>query len=95
MKCGLLSATIARYGGCSGWKKPLQDLPLRLKKRVPARVKQILVVPATANVCWSLDFTSNVLADGHQFCTLNVLNDDNRQLLGVVIDFSLPASRIV
>jgi len=71
------------------------NLPRRLKKRVPARVKQPLAVPTTVNVCWSLDFTSDVLTDGRRFRTLNVLDDYNRQLLGVEIDFSLPASRIV
>jgi putative transposase len=66
------------------------NLPRRLKKRVPARVKQPLVVPVAANVCWSLDFTSDVLMDGRRFRTLN-----NHQLLGVEIDFSLPAARVV
>ncbi len=71
------------------------NLPRRLKKRVPARVKQPLVVPMAANICWSLDFTSDVLTDGRRFRTLNVLDDFNRQLLGVEIDFSLPAARVV
>ena len=39
------------------------NLPRRLKKCVPARVKQPLVVPATANVCWLLDFISDGLTD--------------------------------
>ena len=64
------------------------NLPRRLKKRLPARVKQPLVVPLAANVCWSLNFTSDVLTDGRRFRTLNVLDDYNRQLLGVEIDFS-------
>ena len=71
------------------------NLPRRLKKRVPARVKQPLVVPVAANLCWLLDFTSDVLTDGRRFRTLNVLDDYNRQLLGVEIDFSSPASRVV
>jgi putative transposase len=71
------------------------NLPQCLKTRVPARVKQPLVVLVAANVCWSLDFTSNVLTDGRRFRTLNVLDDYNRQLLGVEIDFSLPAARVV
>ena len=61
---------------------------------MPARVKQPLAVPEAANVCWSLDFTSDVLPDGRRFRTLNVLDDYNRELLGVEIDFSLPASRL-
>jgi putative transposase len=71
------------------------NLPRRVKKRVPARVKQPLTVPATANVCWSLDKTRDVRTAGRRFRTLNVLDDYNRQLLGVEIDFSLPAARVV
>lgn len=71
------------------------NLPRRLKKRAPARAKQPLVVPVAANVCRSLDFTSDVLTDGRRFRTLNVLDEYNRQLLGVEIDFSLPAARVV
>ncbi|MBO2013053.1 IS3 family transposase [Siccationidurans soli] len=71
------------------------NLPRRLKKRVPARVKQPLTVPAPVNMCWSLDFTSDVLTDGRRFRPLNVLDDYNRELLGVEIDFSLPAARVV
>lgn len=71
------------------------NLPRRVKKRVPARVKQPLTVPIAASVCWSLDCTSDVLTDGRRFRTLNVLDDYNRQLLGVETDFSLPAARVV
>lgn len=71
------------------------NLPRRLKKRAPARIKQPLAVPVAANVCWSLDFTNDVLTDGRRFRTLNVLDDYNRQLLGVGIDFSLPVARVV
>ncbi|MBD2766891.1 transposase family protein [Hymenobacter sp. BT664] len=35
------------------------------------------------------------MTDGRRFRTLNVLDDDNRELLGVEIDFSLPAARVV
>ena len=71
------------------------NLPRRLQKRVPARVKQLLVVPVAPNLHWSLYFTSDVLTDGRRFQTLNVFDDYNRQLLGVEIDFSLPAARVV
>ena len=70
-------------------------LPQRFKKRGPARVKRPLTVPVAANVSWSLDFTRDVLTDGRRFRTLNVLDDYNRQLLGVEVDFSLPAACVV
>jgi putative transposase len=62
---------------------------------VPARVKQPLAVPQAANGCWSLDFTRDVSTDGRRFRTLNVLDDYNRELLGVEVNFFLPASRVV
>ena len=35
------------------------------------------------------------LADGRKFRTLNVLDDHNREGLGIEVDFSLPAVRVV
>ncbi len=35
------------------------------------------------------------LADGRSFRTLNVLDDFNREGLGIEVDFSLPAMRVV
>lgn len=35
------------------------------------------------------------LADGRQFRLLNVLEDFNRVGLGIEVDFSLPAGRVV
>ena len=42
---------------------------------------------------WSMDFMADQLANGQSFRTLNVLDDFNREGLG--IDFSLPAMRVV
>jgi len=67
----------------------------RKKRRVPARVKQPLAVPAGSNQCWSLDFMSDALTDGRRFRTLNVVEDWNREVLGIEVDFSLPAARVV
>lgn len=44
---------------------------------------------------WSLNFPSDVLTDGRRSRTLNLLDDYNRQLLGVEIVFSLPDGRVV
>lgn len=65
------------------------------KQRLPERVRQPLAVPAQPNQCWSLDFTSDALTDGRRFRTLNVVEDWNREVLGIEVDFSLPASRVV
>ena len=67
----------------------------RKKKRLPERVRQPLEVPTQPNGCWSLDFMSYALTDGRRFRTLNVIEDWNREVLGIEVDFSLPATRVV
>lgn len=67
----------------------------RKKRRLPDRVKQPLQVPEGPNQCWSMDFMSDALTDGRRFRTLNVIEDWNREVLGLEVDFSLPAARVV
>ena len=47
------------------------------------------------NECWSADFMSDALWCGHRFRTFNVVDDFNRELLAIEIDFNLPAARVV
>lgn len=42
-----------------------------------------------------MDFMADRLGDGRQFRLLNVLDDFNREGLGIEIDLSLPAERVV
>ena len=67
----------------------------RKKHRLPDRLKQPLPVPAGPNGCWSLDFASDALTDGRCFRARNVIDDFNRQALGIEVDFSLPAPRVM
>jgi putative transposase len=71
------------------------NLPRRRRKRLPKRLRQPLVQPTAAHQVWSLDFMSDALRDGRRFRTLNVLDDYNRQALGIEIDYSLPAGRVI
>ena len=71
------------------------NLKRRIKKRLPARIKQPLVVPAGPNESWSADFMSDQLCCGQRFRTLNVLDDFNRQALTVEVDTSLSSGRVV
>ncbi len=66
----------------------------KAKKRLPPRNPQPLVVPQAANTCWSMDFMSDSLQHGHRFRTFNVLDDFNREILGIDINTSIPASRV-
>jgi hypothetical protein len=42
-----------------------------------------------------MGFMQDQLADGRKFRTLNVLDDYTREGLGIEVDFSLPAVRVV
>ena len=67
----------------------------RGKRRLPNRNPAPLSVSQTMNECWSADFMSDALWCGHRFRTFNVVDDFNRELLAIEIDFNLPAARVV
>jgi putative transposase len=73
------------------------ELNLRIKprRRIKRDKPEELSVPEAPNTVWSMDFMADRLADGRQFRLLNVLDDFNREGLGIEIDFSLPAERVV
>ena len=54
-----------------------------------------LTVPATINQVWSMDFMHDQLADGRTFRLFNVIDDFNREALGIEVDFSLPSERVI
>ena len=49
------------------------NLPSRTKRRLPKRVQQPMVVEATGNPEWSMNFMSDNLEHGRRFRTLNVI----------------------
>lgn len=67
----------------------------RFKKRLPTRVKQALFQPDAINQVWSIDFMSDSLWDGRKYRVLNVIDDFNREMLAMEVDFSLPALRVI
>ena len=73
------------------------ELNLRIKPR--RRLKRDrpdpLDVPRKINQVWSIDFMHDALANGKLFRTFNVLDDYNREGLGIEVDFGLPAPRII
>ncbi|WP_442220865.1 IS3 family transposase [Rhizobium sp. 2YAF20] len=73
------------------------ELNLRIKprKRLKRDRPDALVVPDAPNMVWSMDFMADRLEDGRQFRLLNVLDDFNREGLGIEVDFSLPAERVI
>lgn len=73
------------------------ELNLRIKPR--RRIKRdkpgALSVPLAPNQVWSIDFMSDSLTDGRTIRTFNVLDDYNREGLGIEVDQSLPSARVI
>lgn len=65
------------------------------KRRLPARVKLAIEQALTINQTWSVDFMQDSLTSGRKFRTFNVMDDYNREVLAIEIDFSLPSQRII
>ena len=75
----------------------LLELHLRIKpkRRLVREVPQPLAVPEAINQVWSMDFMHDNLDDGRQYRLFNVLDDFNREGLGIEVDLSLPAPRVI
>jgi putative transposase len=73
------------------------ELNLRIKprKRLVRHVPEPLAVPSAVNQVWSMDFMHDQLADGRSIRLFNVIDDFNREALGIEIDFSLPSERVI
>ena len=71
-----------------------RDLELNLRIKPRKRLKRdqpdTLAAPDAPNAVWSMDFMADQLGDGRPFRLLNVLDDFNREGLGIEVDFSLP-----
>jgi putative transposase len=85
------------------------ELNLRIKprKRLKREKPEELTVPDAPNITWSIlarqamlaspigDFMADRLEDSRAFRLLNVVDDFNREGLGIEVDFSLPATRVI
>jgi len=71
------------------------NLRIKPKRRLVREKPDELAVPRQINMMWSMDFMHDALADGTSFRTFNVLDDYNREGLGIEVDKSLPALRVI
>ena len=71
------------------------NLRIKPKSRIVREKPQPLAVPEAINQSWSMDFMHDQLSDGRSIRLFNVLDDFNRQGLGIEVDQSLPASRVI
>lgn len=70
------------------------NLKRKSKQRLPTRHPEPLIVPTKPLQCWSMDFMSDQLKHKVRFRTFNVIDDFNRQIMGIDIALGLPSVRI-
>jgi len=71
------------------------NLRIKPKRRMNRAKPDPLAVPETINTVWSVDFMHDQLTDGRTFRLFNVIDDFNREALGIEVDFSLPSERVI
>lgn len=71
------------------------NLRIKPRKRLPKGEAKSLVYPIKRNICWSIDFMTDVLVTGKRFRTLNVIDDFNREGLMIQPAFSHTASNVI
>jgi putative transposase len=71
------------------------NLRIRPKKRMVREKPEALTVPQGLNQVRSMDFMHDPPSDGRAIHLFNVIDDFNREALGIDVDFSLPALRVI
>ena len=71
------------------------NIKVKPRKRIPKGEAKMLIQPIQPNLCWSIDFMSDVLISRRKFRTLNVIDDYNREALLVEARFSLPGYKVI
>lgn len=66
----------------------------RKRKRLVQAARCPRPEPVTANLCWSMDFVSDGLADGRRLRCLNIVDDCTRECVAIEVDTSLTGSRV-
>ena len=77
------------------YKKMHYEKRVRLKKRLPARVKNPLEQPLEPFTTWSLDFVNDVLECGRKFRVLNIIDDSDRVAVAQEVSMAFPAQRVI
>lgn len=71
------------------------NMRIKPKRRIAREAPDTLAVPQAINKCWSMDFMHDNLHSGRSYRLFNIIDDFNREGLGIEVDFSLPAERVI
>jgi len=71
------------------------NIRIKPRKRLAKGEAKSLVYPIKPNLCWSIDFMTDVLESGQRFRTFNVIDDFNREGLLIDVAFSFPSKSVV
>lgn len=71
------------------------SLRRKRKRRLPARIKEPLMVPKTFNETWSMDFMCDALESGKRFRVLNIIDDYNREALLIKPKTIFPSEHVI
>ena len=71
------------------------NLRIKPRKRLVREKPKVLTMPQGINKVWSMDFMHDQLEDGRTFRLFNVIDDCNREAIGMEVDFSLPSERVI
>jgi putative transposase len=66
----------------------------KTRRKIASQLRTLPPAPVRPNERWSMDFVSDVLADGRRFRTLNVLDMYTREAVAMEVAFSLPADAV-
>jgi putative transposase len=86
---GMSSATFYK------WRAKYGGMDTSMITRLKELEAEALSVPLSINQTWSIDFMSDSLNTGRKIRTFNAIDDYNRECLGIEVDHSLPAERVI
>lgn len=71
------------------------NIKIKPKKRLASSKLTTLVQTIKPNICWSIDFMSDALANNNRFRTFNVIDDFNREALLIKPALSLTSNKVI
>ena len=80
---------------CRIYKDLELNLRINPRKRLLREKPEALTVPQGINQVWTMDFVHDQLGDGRTFRLFNVIDDFNREAIGMEVDFSLPSEGVI